>query len=101
MPLPRWRFRRLVVVASALAFIFICAAQWSYGEIPSEEHGYPLLARYVQSQTGKGGGESRQTAMAIPAVRQSRITTSQHGISPKNGLTIRLRDPRQSWTQQN
>ncbi|OGM48005.1 glycosyl transferase [Aspergillus bombycis] len=55
MSLPRWRFRRLVVLASALAFTFICAVQWSYAETPSGGQGYPFLSEYVQAHTGKGG----------------------------------------------
>ena len=70
MALSRWRFRRLVVLTSALAFVFICAVQWSHTEALSAERGYPLLSKYIQTQTGKGGGECRRT-VAIPAVRQS------------------------------
>lgn len=73
MPLPCWRFRRLVVLASALAFVFICAVQWSHAEALnalSAERGSPLLSKYLQTQSGKGGGECGRT-IAIPAVSQS------------------------------
>ncbi|KAE8374510.1 hypothetical protein BDV26DRAFT_40977 [Aspergillus bertholletiae] len=55
MSLPRWRLRRLVLLSSVLAFLFICAVRWSHDETPTDEHAYPLLSKYVQAQTGNGG----------------------------------------------
>ncbi|QMW48355.1 hypothetical protein G4B11_011873 [Aspergillus flavus] len=96
MPLPRWRFRRLVVLASALAFVFICAVQWSHAEALgalSAERGSPLLSKYVQTQSGKGGAWhipdewiEDSTSRPETIVDAAKLATQRATLSPQRKI---------------